>query len=201
MPEGWTLSTGRRKSQLAPRGPAGFNQRMSSLIVIEIDDLRGTRALALALGELLQEGETILLEGPLGAGKTSLSRELLYALGVGADEAITSPTFALVHEYEGRAPLVHADLYRLSHADELAELGLDELSEEGAIALIEWGLRFEDSLSEVVLLIELDFIDPGESESRIARLRARSPRGEEILSGLLKELSSEHEGADALKVR
>jgi len=176
---------------------------MTSPIVVEIESLEGTRAFAQKLAGLLEPGDTVVLEGPLGAGKTSLSRELLFALGVDEDEVITSPTFAILHEYEGRALLVHADLYRLEHPEEVGEIGLDELQAEGAISLIEWGLRFEQELEGVVLLIELGFLkrrvddgkpsqkerdwDEHDSQRRLVRVHARSERGEKILRRLAQE--------------
>lgn len=160
---------------------AGFNRWMGFSthppILIELTDLRATREVARAIAGHLRPGDTIVLEGPLGAGKTSFSRELLYALGVDEEEAITSPSFALVHEYEGRGALIHADLYRVEYAEELGELGLDEMSDGGAISLIEWGRRFEAELRGVIAIIELDFAESGESERRRARVYPRSSRG------------------------
>lgn len=188
MLEGWTLHRGGGKSRLASMCAAGLNRVMdligSSSVLIQIADLDGTRNFARALAARLEPGDTLILEGPLGAGKTSLSREILYALGVEEGEVITSPTFGLVHEYEGRGPLIHADLYRLEHTEELEELGLDELSEEGAIALIEWGSRFEEELRGVIAVLELNFAVKGESERRVVRIQPRSARGVEMAEAL-----------------
>ena len=89
---------------------------------------------------------TMSLTGPLGAGKTAFVRGL--ADGLGCDPAqVSSPTFALVHEYpNGRWPLVHMDLYRLQSAAELAGIGLDDYLAEPLVIAIEWGERFEEEL-------------------------------------------------------
>jgi len=102
--------------------------------------------LGAAVARVLDGGDLVVLSGDLGAGKTFLVRAIARALGVTGH--VTSPTFALVHEYETtRAPLVHADLYRLRGGDltaEVARLGLRERRREGAILLVEWG---EDAIA------------------------------------------------------
>jgi tRNA threonylcarbamoyladenosine biosynthesis protein TsaE len=99
-----------------------------------------TREVAARLAGELAPGTVILLHGDLGAGKTAFVRGLAEGLGVAEDE-VSSPTFTLVHEYRGgRLPLYHADLYRLPAGASLDELGLDEVAEEGVLA-IEWPER------------------------------------------------------------
>ena len=99
-----------------------------------------TRQVAARLAGELGPGTVILLHGDLGAGKTAFVRGLAEGLGVAEDE-VSSPTFTLVHEYRGgRLPLYHADLYRLPAGATLDELGLDEVAEEGVLA-IEWPER------------------------------------------------------------
>jgi tRNA threonylcarbamoyladenosine biosynthesis protein TsaE len=98
-----------------------------------------TRRFAAQLAAELSAGSLILLSGDLGAGKTVFVRGLAEGLGVDPDD-VTSPTFTLVHEYAGRLPLIHVDLYRLERA-ELDEIGLDsELAGRGVTA-IEWPER------------------------------------------------------------
>lgn len=95
-----------------------------------------TFALAAQLARTLRPGRFVLLHGDLGAGKTVFVRGL--ASGLGADsDAVTSPTFVLIQQYKGPIPLVHADLYRLDSAAEVEDLGLDELSHWGVVA-VEW---------------------------------------------------------------
>ncbi len=111
-----------------------------------------TRSVAgtLALGEsvaemLLPTPAVVILRGEVGAGKTTLVKGIAEALGAGMAEEVTSPTFTLVHEYQGRrVRVVHLDLYRLETEEEVAALGLEEMaSDPDALLLVEWGERFE----------------------------------------------------------
>jgi len=115
-------------------------------IQIALPTRRATVRLARRLALALESGDVVFLEGTLGAGKTFFVRAACRALGVPSRVPIQSPTFALVHEHEGRSRIVHADLYRLGDASELDELGLGELL-EGAVGFVEWGLRFGDALA------------------------------------------------------
>ena len=95
-----------------------------------------TRAAGAALAPLLKPGDVVLLDGPLGAGKTTLVRGLLEALGHAGD--VPSPSFAIVQPYDELAPpLWHVDLYRIAHPSELAELGLDSILGDGVL-VVEW---------------------------------------------------------------
>jgi tRNA threonylcarbamoyladenosine biosynthesis protein TsaE len=86
--------------------------------------------------------ELILLIGDLGAGKTTLAKGILGGLGVAGEEDVLSPTFSLVHEYEGEPKVYHIDLYRLDRVPQLETLGLEDLWDEDAVVLIEWGEKF-----------------------------------------------------------
>lgn len=92
------------------------------------------------LGERLEVGDVVLLIGELGAGKTTFVRGV--AIGTGSAAPVASPTFQLVRVYPGRVQLAHVDLYRVEHASELRDLGLEELAEEGVV-VVEWGDRLE----------------------------------------------------------
>jgi len=111
-----------------------------------------TRLLARAMAPLCVPGDVLLVSGDLGAGKTTFAQG--FGAGLGVVEAITSPTFTLVRQYPVALPppgadhgadhpgvgvLVHADLYRLEHLHEVADLALDEMVEDGGVAVIEWG--------------------------------------------------------------
>jgi len=101
-----------------------------------ITDAEGeTIAIGRQLGSTLAVGATILLRGELGAGKTAFVRGLAEGLGLAGDE-VSSPTFTLIQEYRGPLPLFHVDLYRIS-SGEADDLGLEELNEQGVVA-IEW---------------------------------------------------------------
>jgi tRNA threonylcarbamoyladenosine biosynthesis protein TsaE len=103
------------------------------------------------------------------------------------DTAVTSPTFALLHHYEGRLPIAHADFYRLTDEAELEELGVDELVEEGAVLLVEWGRKFPGMASRTVLWVELEIIS---EIGRRVRLRPQGARGDAIIGALGKGVAS-----------
>ena len=140
-----------------------------------------TLALAAALADLLAPGDLIGLEGGLGAGKTTFARGAIHALGVPPDTAVTSPTFALVHRYDGRLPIAHADFYRLTEGAELGELGIDELLEEGSVLFVEWGGKFPSVASRASLWVELEILS---DDTRRVRLRPNGPRGDALIAGL-----------------
>lgn len=96
-----------------------------------------TRAIGLAVASWLRPGDVVLLEGPLGAGKTSLAQGI--AAGLGVEGRVTSPTFALIQEYAGaRGSVYHMDFYRLDREDDFLELGLEEYLEGDGFTLVEW---------------------------------------------------------------
>src|SRR5947207_4259598 len=95
-----------------------------------------TRALGEALGRRLGPGDVVCLQGPLGAGKTTLAQGI--ARGLEVEDVVNSPTFTLVQEYAGRLPVYHLDVYRLSGPEEAADLALDELFAAGGVVMIEW---------------------------------------------------------------
>ena len=114
-----------------------------------------TTALGDVFGRHLLGGQVIGLCGHLGAGKTILVKGM--ACGNGLDDArlVTSPTFTLVHRYEGRLTLYHADAYRLAGAAELADLGFDEWSTEASAVVVEWADRVERAMPEDTLWISM----------------------------------------------
>lgn len=99
--------------------------------------VEATRDLAAAVAGLARAGDVVVLAGDLGAGKTAFVQGFGRALGV--EERITSPTFTLVHVYEGRLPVHHLDVYRLDQINEALDLGLAEMLDDGGVVLIEWG--------------------------------------------------------------
>ena len=111
--------------------------------VIQLPTEESTKAIAAELAQILRTGDTILLSGEIGAGKSFLCRAILRHV-FGEDLEVPSPTFTLVQTYESdTAEYWHCDLYRLTHPDEAIELGLDEAFET-AICLIEWPDRLGD---------------------------------------------------------
>jgi tRNA threonylcarbamoyladenosine biosynthesis protein TsaE len=120
-----------------------------------------TQALAARLQALLEPGDVILLGGELGAGKTAFVQGLARAMGI--EGPVTSPTFTLVRSYDGAGGvrLLHADVYRLDHLQEIVDLGLPELLDEGAlagvVAAIEWGEAAAPVLASDYLEIRIGF--------------------------------------------
>jgi tRNA threonylcarbamoyladenosine biosynthesis protein TsaE len=124
-----------------------------------------TIALGVELAQLLTPPKLILLRGDLGAGKTTLVKGIAAALGAADPDAVTSPTFTLVHEYTGPVRVLHLDVYRLETERQLSTLGIEEMLEGENLVLIEWGEKFAS-------LIErsdgaLDIESTGEDSRRI----------------------------------
>ena len=112
---------------------------MGQIVEFELEDLAATRRLARALAMSLAVDDVLLMDGPLGAGKTTVVRLLVDALG-GDPAQVSSPTYTLLHRYDARMPVVHVDAYRLGSAGDLMGLGFDEQM-EGGVGVIEWAER------------------------------------------------------------
>jgi tRNA threonylcarbamoyladenosine biosynthesis protein TsaE len=113
-----------------------------------------TVALGRDIGRRLAAGQVVLLEGPLGAGKTAFARGLAAGLGCDPDD-VSSPTFTIVQEYRGRVRLQHVDLYRLTPA-EVDDLALDDLMDDSVLA-VEWPDRWADA-PETALRVRLQIV-------------------------------------------
>jgi len=100
-----------------------------------------TLALGRRLGRLLGAGDVVALSGPLGSGKTTLTKGLAEGLDVEEPRWVTSPTFVLIHEYPGRVPVYHVDAYRLAGASDAEALGVDELFFGDGVTIVEWADR------------------------------------------------------------
>jgi len=108
-----------------------------------------TEAVGAALGAVLQPGTVLAFEGDLGAGKTAFTRGL--ARGLGASDRVTSPTYTIVNEYlSGRLPLFHFDMYRLSSADDLWDIGWEDYLERGGVCAVEWSENVAEALEAPV---------------------------------------------------
>lgn len=147
---------------------------------IQVNHLDETERLGIKLGQLLKADSVITLEGELGVGKTHLTKSI--AKGLEVEEAVTSPTFTIIKEYEGRLPLYHIDAYRLEFAEE--DLGLEEYFYKGGVSVIEWPQFIEDFLPERRLIIELEYID---ETSRKIILKPHGEEYEVIVKQLLNE--------------
>ncbi len=108
-----------------------------------------TEAVGQALGAVLTPGTVIAYEGDLGAGKTAFTRGL--ARGLGATDPITSPTYTIVNEYlSGRMPLFHFDMYRLSCADDLWDIGWEDYLQRGGVCAVEWSENVSEAMEGAV---------------------------------------------------
>lgn len=173
-------STNRPIDQSDARRPPGARRPSCApcnSIVATTTNVAETRAVAGAVASLCVPGDVLLLAGDLGAGKTAFAQGFGRALGV--TEPITSPTFTLVRQYpvhpvvtatgvdptptatgiEPVRTLLHADVYRLDHLQEIADLGLGELVEDSAVALVEWGDMAEPILGEGSLAVRLEVVE------------------------------------------
>src|SRR5512139_2254565 len=99
-----------------------------------------TESFGYAIGRLLRGGEVLALIGEFGVGKTALVRGIVAGLG-GSGSSVTSPTFLLVHEYQGRLPVVHIDLYRLQRLEEAESIGLSDYLRDDVAVAVEWADR------------------------------------------------------------
>lgn len=124
-----------------------------------------TIELAKRLAHELRPPCLILLEGELGSGKTTFTKGLVSGLGAAREEEVTSPTFALVHEYGRDGRVFHVDLYRVETAKELRTLGLDDLLAQQAIVIVEWGEKLTEAPAMPRLRVR--FEHAGERERRI----------------------------------
>jgi tRNA threonylcarbamoyladenosine biosynthesis protein TsaE len=119
------------------------------------------------LAKLLPAHCVVLLIGKLGAGKTTLAKGIVSGLGAAPEEEVSSPTFTLIHEYGEK--VYHVDLYRLDKAEEAASLGLDELFDREAVALVEWGERFPELMPEGRVEIRIETLADEERRFTIRR--------------------------------
>ena len=134
---------------------------------IKLTSLEQTEEFGKEFAKTLKPGAVVALTGPLGAGKTTLTKSV--AKGLGVTETITSPTFTIVCEYEtGRMPLYHFDVYRVHDEEDLFEMGFEEYFHKGGVCLIEWADLIPELLPEDTICLNLDY-GPDENE-RIIRI-------------------------------
>lgn len=137
-----------------------------------------------ALGACLEENMVILMEGDLGAGKTTLTKGIAKALGV--SRVVNSPTFTILKIYEGRLPLYHMDVYRLDN--ESGDEYLEEYFEAGGVTIIEWAHQISNILPKNYLLVTIEYID--DSTRRITLEVDEALSGNEKYLELLKKVAT-----------
>ena len=142
-----------------------------------------TIVLGRQLGKLMSPGGAICVYGNLGAGKTYFAKGLAESLGV--SEHVTSPTFTIINEYEGRIPFYHVDAYRLNDEEEAYELGLEEYLYGRGVTLIEWPERINSLLPDEYLQVFISLTDEGD-EFRVLDFRARGRNYEKLVEELEK---------------
>ena len=135
------------------------------MITVVAKSAEDTRELGAALSTVARAGDVVLLSGDLGAGKTTLVQG--FARGLGVTEPVVSPTFILVRTYHGRLTLVHADAYRMDNLQEVTDLDLPELLDDGGVALVEWGDVIAPVLPADYLEIRLD-LGEGDDDRQIS---------------------------------
>lgn len=138
-----------------------------------------TKTTSHALGKLLTGGEVLLLEGDLGAGKTTFTKGL--AKGLNITRNVNSPTFTIIKEYEGRLPLYHMDVYRLADSEE--DLGFDDYFLGSGVTVVEWAHLIEEYLPEERLEIYIYHL--GDDERKIV-LTPKGERYEDICKELME---------------
>ena len=149
------------------------NTGMSSLELISHSPEQ-TQKLGANIGELALAGDTFLLMGKLGAGKTCFTQGI--ARGLNIEENAASPSFVVVRELQGRLPLYHMDLYRLDHIEEIVELGLDDYLYGNGVCVVEWAEKGLSVLPTEHLLIEINYLSDTERSFQL------KPRGKRYLT-------------------
>lgn len=125
------------------------------------------------LAVLLSPGDVIALVGELGAGKTTLTKGIVQGLGVTDRRAVKSPTFSLVHKYEGCIPIYHFDAYRLEDGEEMLDIGSDEMIYGNGVAIVEWADNVPGCLPEEYLKITLTAVSENERSIEICGYGSR----------------------------
>src|SRR6187455_3582722 len=143
---------------------------------VELKGRRDTLALGRRLARTLEAGDLVILDGPLGSGKTFLTRAICRARGLPPGVRVPSPTFTLVHEHPTEPPLSHADLYRLETPAQVRALGLDSQRDDGRMLVVEWGAPYAELLGGDALVVTLT-LDP-----RSATASATGPRSRAMLA-------------------
>ena len=153
---------------------------IESFTIITHSD-RETIALGQKLGTLLEDGDMLALVGELGSGKTWFTKGVALGLGVSKDQVITSPSFALLNEYEGRVPFYHMDVYRLGSLSEFLSAGLEEFLHQRGIVAMEWADRWPEILPEKRIDVTFIILDDNRREIKLVGHHARTKKIIELI--------------------
>ncbi len=134
-----------------------------------------TIALGEKIGSYLRKGDIIALKGTLAAGKTTITKGIARSLGV--QEDVTSPTFTLISEYEGRIPLYHFDVYRLDTVEDFINLGSEELLYGNGVSIIEWSEKIFAQLPDYTISILLETMKDNSRKITITNWKYENPEG------------------------
>lgn len=148
-------------------------------VQIESACAEDTHELGRILGRNARPGDVFLLTGDLGAGKTTLTQGILW--GMGSDDYVRSPTFVLATEYDADIPLHHVDLYRIDGVDEMDELGLDELVDDGGVIVVEWAEKAAELFPAGRLQVDIERLG---GDSRRLALTATSAQYDRFLEAV-----------------
>jgi len=147
-----------------------------------------TKAIAEEIGKNAVQGLFFALSGPMGAGKTTFTQGLVDGIGFeGERTAVTSPTYAIVHELPARIPVYHIDMFRLSSADEVDDLGYRDFLESGAIVVVEWAEKFLDELPKSFIHVKIHMIDDAEMSGRELIITSQGKESESFIKKLFKD--------------
>lgn len=141
-----------------------------------------TEKIGKRLAATLWAGSIILLSGDLGVGKTVFARGV--GRGLGIEEPITSPTYTLIHEYEGPLPLYHFDLYRLNSVEEMEDIGYEEYFYGDGVTLVEWPQRINNEILPAAYLI-VEILKIGNDDERRILFKSKGIKYEKLLKELI----------------
>ena len=154
------------------------------IAVVTTDCVEATRSVGIALGELADPGDVVILTGELGAGKTVIAKGAAAGLAVGGE--VTSPTFNILLVYPGRLSLNHFDLYRLESSDQLDDVAYWETIESDGLSLVEWGDKFPRAVPADSLVLR---VSATSDTARRIELEPNGDRSIELASALLERVA------------
>jgi len=158
--------------------------------LINLKNLHDTERLGFAIGKNAKPGDVICLNGCLGAGKTTLTQAIALGLGVPTHCYVTSPSYAIMHEYKGIIPLYHMDFYRLNDTNDVIDLGFEEYFYLRGLTVIEWAERAIDILPKGRISIEISL---HEDQTRtVGFFTVNSPLAKRFTSMLTDFLQHHH---------